>query len=73
MKTTHTGTDCQHLGDRRKKQPKQGICFRCQRPLYPFTMPGLRPLEALRVLLDPSTRTGLLREPWPRFRVEGAR
>lgn len=69
MRTIHRGTDCQHMGDSRKKAPKQGICFKCRFPLHVFTMPGNRPLEPLSLLLDPSTRTGLLPDPWPRFQV----
>jgi hypothetical protein len=73
--TKHLGTDCAHMGDARKKQPKQGICFKCRFPLHVYTMPGNRPLEPLALLLD--NRKGLegmlLPDPWPRFRVEGSR
>jgi hypothetical protein len=75
MKNRHTGTDCAHMGDARKKASKQGICFKCQHPLHIYTLPGYRPLEALGLLLD--DRKGLkgmlLPDPWPRFTVEGAR
>lgn len=70
MRTVHRGTDCAHMGDGRKKQAKQGICFKCRFPLHVFTMPGNRPLEPLGVLL---TDGKLLRDPWPSFRVEGVR